>query len=63
MKMSNYLVEIGGVSIYPIISLLLFVVFFVGVLAWVFFMDRNKVNYLANLPFGSNEKDDKSSNN
>ncbi|MFN5849654.1 MAG: CcoQ/FixQ family Cbb3-type cytochrome c oxidase assembly chaperone [Chitinophagales bacterium] len=61
--MSNYLVEIGGVSIYPIISLLLFVVFFVGVLAWVFFMDRNKVNYLANLPFGTNEKDDQSSNN
>jgi len=63
MKMSNYLVEIGGVSIYPIISLLLFVVFFVGVLAWVFFMDRNKVNYLANLPFGTKEKDDQSSNN
>ncbi len=61
--MSNYLVEIGGVSIYPIISLLLFVVFFVGVLAWVFFMDRNKVNYLANLPLGTNEKDDQSSNN
>lgn len=60
--MSNYLVEIGGVSIYPIISLLLFVVFFVGVLAWVFFMDKNKVNYLANLPFGINEKEDKSSN-
>jgi cytochrome c oxidase cbb3-type subunit 3 len=62
MKMSNYLVEIGGVSIYPIISLLLFVVFFVGVLAWVFFMDRNKVNYLANLPFGTNEKGDNLSN-
>ncbi|MBL7790143.1 MAG: CcoQ/FixQ family Cbb3-type cytochrome c oxidase assembly chaperone [Chitinophagales bacterium] len=62
MKMSNYLVEIAGVSIYPIISLLLFVVFFVGVLVWVFFMDKNKVNYIANLPFGHNEKDNHSSN-
>lgn len=60
MKLSNYLVEIAGVSIYPIISLLLFVLFFVGVLYWVFKMDKNKVNYIANLPL---TKDDVSSKN
>jgi cytochrome c oxidase cbb3-type subunit 3 len=62
MKMSNYLVEIAGVSIYPIISLLLFVVFFVTVLFWVFFMDKNKVSYLANLPFSKNDKEENQSN-
>jgi|JI91814BRNA_FD_contig_51_4330143_length_519_multi_2_in_0_out_0_2 cbb3-type cytochrome oxidase subunit 3 len=62
MKMSNYLVEIAGVSIYPIISLLLFVVFFVTVLFWVFFMDKNKVSYLANLPFSNNDKEENQSN-
>ncbi len=62
MKMSNYLVEIAGVSIYPIISLLLFVVFFTGMLAWVFFMDKNKVNYIANLPLNSEKKEENSSN-
>lgn len=62
MKMSNYLVEIAGVSIYPIISLLIFVVFFIGVLAWVFFMDKNKVNYIANLPFTNEPMENNSSN-
>lgn len=61
--MSNYLVEIAGVSIYPIISLLLFVVFFTGMLAWVIFMDKNKVNYIANLPFNTEEKEGNLSNN
>lgn len=58
MKISNYLVEISGVSIYPIISLLLFVLFFAGVLIWVFFIDKNKVNYIANIPLSKNSPED-----
>jgi len=58
MKISNYLVEISGVSIYPIISLLLFVLFFAGVLIWVFFIDQNKVNYIANIPLNKNSRED-----
>lgn len=56
MKLSNYLVEISGVSIFPIISLLIFVVFFAGVLLWVFFMDKNKINYIAHLPLSDDER-------
>lgn len=51
MKLSNYLVEIAGVSIYPIISLLLFVVFFLSVIWWVVTMNKEKVNYISQLPF------------
>ena len=55
MKMSNYLVEIAGVSIYPIISLLIFVAFFTCMLLWVFYMDKNKVNYIAHLPLSEDQ--------
>lgn len=55
MKLSNYLVEIAGVSIFPIISLLIFVVFFAVVLFRVFYMDKNKVEYIANLPLGKDD--------
>lgn len=55
MKLSNYLVEISGVSIFPIISLLLFVVFFVGVLWWVIRMNASTVSYIAQLPIDDAE--------
>lgn len=50
MKYSNYLVEINGVSIYPIISLLLFVVFFAFMTWYVLRMNKDKVADIANLP-------------
>lgn len=50
MKYSNYLVEINGVSIYPIISLLLFVVFFAFMTWYVLRMNKDEVADIANLP-------------
>jgi len=50
MKYSNYLVEINGVSIYPIISLLLFVVFFAFMTWYVLRMNKDEVTDIANLP-------------
>jgi hypothetical protein len=40
MKYSNYLVKINGVSIYPIISLAIFVVFFILVIYFVLRMSN-----------------------
>jgi len=42
--------NIDGVSIYPIISLLVFVLFFVVLLYFVIKMDKNRVEEIRNLP-------------
>ena len=42
--------SIDGVSIYPVISLLIFFFFFVALLYYVKKMDKNKVEEIRNLP-------------
>ncbi len=51
MKFSSYLEQIAGVSIYPIISLVLFVVFFTGVMIWIYSIDKKEIEHMENLPF------------
>lgn len=51
MKFSNYLTTIEGVSIYPIISLSLFVIFILLVFFYVLRMGKQEVEYERNLPF------------
>jgi cytochrome c oxidase cbb3-type subunit IV len=46
----QYVETIGGIDIYPIISLLIFVLFFIGVLWYVRKMDKCKVDEIKNLP-------------
>jgi cytochrome c oxidase cbb3-type subunit IV len=46
----NVLNGINGVDVYPIISLFIFVPFFVGLLWWVIKADKNVINTLKNLP-------------
>jgi cytochrome c oxidase cbb3-type subunit IV len=46
----QYVETIGGIDIYPIISLLIFVLFFIGVLWYVRKMDKHKVDEIKNLP-------------
>lgn len=50
MKFSNYLEQIMGVSIYPVISLVLFVAFFTGVLVWIYRIPKKEIEHLENLP-------------
>ena len=50
MKFSSYLEQIAGVSIYPIISLILFVAFFTGVMIWIFSIDKKEIEHMENLP-------------
>lgn len=56
MKYSNYLVEITGITIYPLISLAIFVTFFCAVLIKVFYMDKEKIKHISNLPLDNKNK-------
>lgn len=51
MKFSNYLEQITGVSIYPVISLVVFVAFFAGVIIWIYSIDKKEIEHMENLPF------------
>ncbi|UUV21414.1 CcoQ/FixQ family Cbb3-type cytochrome c oxidase assembly chaperone [Flavobacterium sp. CBA20B-1] len=49
---------ISGIEIYPIIALLIFFLFFVGLIVWVFTYKKHTLNELSNLPLqntGNNE--------
>lgn len=43
--------SISGVEVFPIISLLIFFIFFVGLYSWVYTYRKEKINELSNLPF------------
>jgi cytochrome c oxidase cbb3-type subunit 4 len=49
------LTSIDGVSIYPIISLLIFFLFFAVMITWVYRMRKPEVDELSNLPFDNEE--------
>lgn len=51
MKFSNYLTTIEGVSIYPLISLSLFVMFILLIFYYVLRMGKEEVEHERNLPF------------
>ena len=42
---------IAGVEIYPILSLLIFFSFFVGLALWVFSYKKEKINEMSEIPF------------
>ena len=46
----NYASSIEGISIYPIISLSIFVLFFIAVLYYVKKIDKRQVEEIRNLP-------------
>ena len=47
--------SIEGVEIYPIISLIVFVVFFVVVTIWLIRMDKNYINEMKQLPLTNDD--------
>ncbi len=55
MKFIHYLEKITGVGIYPLISLMIFFVFFTGLLFWILRADKDYINDLKNIPFAGNE--------
>lgn len=46
---------IAGIEIFPIISLLIFFIFFVGLFFWVFTYKKETIDTLSNLPFMDEE--------
>ncbi|HRB71888.1 MULTISPECIES: CcoQ/FixQ family Cbb3-type cytochrome c oxidase assembly chaperone [Flavobacterium] len=42
---------ISGIEIYPIISLLIFFLFFIGLYVWVFTYKKEKITEMSNIPF------------
>jgi cytochrome c oxidase cbb3-type subunit IV len=51
----QYAETIDNVNIYPIISLFIFLVFFIVLLVWVKKMRKEDVKELANIPFENEE--------
>jgi cbb3-type cytochrome oxidase subunit 3 len=45
---------IAGVAIYPILSLLIFFLFFVGLGLWVFSYKKEKIDELSQIPLNDN---------
>ncbi|GGB81711.1 cbb3-type cytochrome c oxidase N-terminal domain-containing protein [Dyadobacter sediminis] len=50
MKFRNYLETISGISIYPLISLIIFFLFFVSLLVFVLRMDKKTLKKLESMP-------------
>jgi len=55
MKFINYLEKITGVGIYPLVSLIIFFVFFIGLTYWVMKADDGYIGMMKKLPFNENE--------
>jgi cytochrome c oxidase cbb3-type subunit IV len=51
----NILQSMEGVTIWPLISLLIFVIFFVLLLIWVFRADKKYIERMKNLPLAADE--------
>lgn len=47
----HHMTSIGGIEIFPIISFLIFFLFFLGLIYWVIRMDKKSIAEVENLPF------------
>lgn len=48
--------SIEGISLYPIISLIVFILFFAIILIWMFKVDNNYIKKMENLPLEKDEE-------
>lgn len=60
MKFINYLESISGIGIFPLTSLLIFFLFFVGLAVKVYMMDPKALDTMNRIPL--DEEDSKSNN-
>jgi len=49
---------IAGVAIFPILSLLIFFLFFVGLYTWTYTYKKEKINEMSKLPFSDSGEDE-----
>ncbi len=57
MKFVNYLTSIAGIEIYPLLSFIVFFLFFLVLTIWTLRVDKSHINRLKNLPFENKEGD------
>lgn len=50
MKFINYIEKISGIDIFGMISLIMFVLFFVVMLTWVFKTKKKEYNEISRIP-------------
>lgn len=53
----NHMESIAGIEIYPIISLLIFFIFFVVLFYWVFTAKKEYIKTVSNLPLENHQND------
>lgn len=58
MNFIQYLESISGISIYPMISLFVFLLFFVILFYMVMKMDKEGIDFLKNIPLDDQAKDE-----
>jgi cytochrome c oxidase cbb3-type subunit III len=56
MKFINYLTSIAGVEIFPMVSLFIFFLFFVGLIIYVFKSDKEEMLRMKSLPIEQDKK-------
>ena len=52
---SHYLQSIDGVSIYPIITLVIFLSMFISISVWAFKLSKKDVQLMSHVPFEDDE--------
>jgi len=52
--LSEHISRIDGIAIYPIISLIVFSILFIGTIVWVLRLDKKYLTRMENLPLDSN---------
>jgi len=52
----HYFEQIHNIEVWPIISLIIFFVFFTSMMIWIFFLDKEYIDKMKSLPF-ENEPD------
>jgi cytochrome c oxidase cbb3-type subunit 3 len=56
MKFKNYLESITGVGIYPMVSLLIFFLFFTGLAIWAIRANKKYIEEVKNIPLIDGEE-------
>jgi cbb3-type cytochrome oxidase subunit 3 len=54
----HHMTSISGIEIFPVISFLIFFLFFIGLIYWVMKMDKKSIDQVANLPFADEVRSD-----
>lgn len=54
----NVLQNIDNIAIWPLVSFVIFFVFFLCLLWWAFTADKKYITHMSNMPMGEGEKGD-----